>query len=293
MAEEKNKTQTSNLSGEAAMNYLTDTFFSAKARRNTPIITLNEVQRDPIDDANPHNNQGRMMKEKMTSQITTTTRLHKTDDGRMLQKFSYSENINSIIATTNMNLYKERTSSGNVKIGTFTYTETKNGVDSTDNRALLGRIIGTSNEKSFTYGKLDDSPRDARVVWRFAQGRTVVIYADGLKILGTVGKDMQGLEKFDCNCYKMGDKELLEYLSGNFGGTSFAGNLHPIKDKEEAFIEEGFCVLCLDEKRTHILWPCSHVCLCASCAELLLRSKNMCCPLCRRNILYIGGLMKI
>jgi hypothetical protein len=50
--------------------------------------------------------------------------------------------------------------------------------------------------------------------------------------------------------------------------------------------EGQLCVACLSEPRDTLLAPCRHVCLCASCAQQLVRvaaSRNevLRCPLCR------------
>ena len=51
------------------------------------------------------------------------------------------------------------------------------------------------------------------------------------------------------------------------------------------------CVICLTDPRVIAVYPCRHMCLCASCAEVLPSQGNK-CPICRRPaamLLYIDG----
>jgi hypothetical protein len=41
------------------------------------------------------------------------------------------------------------------------------------------------------------------------------------------------------------------------------------------------CVICLEASNTHMLYPCAHKCVCESCGNELLRTKQA-CPLCRK-----------
>ena len=47
--------------------------------------------------------------------------------------------------------------------------------------------------------------------------------------------------------------------------------------------ESADCVICLTNKRTHAIFPCRHVCLCADCAVMLREQTNR-CPICRRMV---------
>ena len=47
--------------------------------------------------------------------------------------------------------------------------------------------------------------------------------------------------------------------------------------------ESPDCVICLTQKRTHAIFPCRHVCLCADCAVMLREQTNR-CPICRRMV---------
>ena len=46
--------------------------------------------------------------------------------------------------------------------------------------------------------------------------------------------------------------------------------------------DEGFCVVCMAEERTHLLVPCGHKCLCEGCATMREWTE---CPICRAAVL--------
>lgn len=45
-------------------------------------------------------------------------------------------------------------------------------------------------------------------------------------------------------------------------------------------LPDGECCVCLDKQSTHAFVPCGHLCVCSSCAELLMRVDAK-CPYCR------------
>ena len=45
-------------------------------------------------------------------------------------------------------------------------------------------------------------------------------------------------------------------------------------------LPDGECCVCLDKQTTHAFVPCGHLCVCSSCAELLMRVDAK-CPYCR------------
>ena len=51
---------------------------------------------------------------------------------------------------------------------------------------------------------------------------------------------------------------------------------------EEREADNFECVVCMDEKKTHIILPCGHYCVCAKCAASLTQ-----CPVCRKGIQQI------
>ena len=53
--------------------------------------------------------------------------------------------------------------------------------------------------------------------------------------------------------------------------------------KKEKFEEEMLCVVCQYEKKTILLQPCNHLCLCHDCVEPVL-ADNRICPMCRKHV---------
>jgi len=43
------------------------------------------------------------------------------------------------------------------------------------------------------------------------------------------------------------------------------------------------CIICMDNERTHLFEPCSHLKCCSGCAQRIIADKQ-CCPVCRHNI---------
>ncbi len=56
-------------------------------------------------------------------------------------------------------------------------------------------------------------------------------------------------------------------------------NVKPKVDKMESQDDSMSCSVCLAEKKSILLLPCKHVCLCSGCGE-----KVSDCPLCRTKI---------
>ena len=53
--------------------------------------------------------------------------------------------------------------------------------------------------------------------------------------------------------------------------------------KKEKFEEEMLCVVCQSVKKTILLQPCNHLCLCVNCVEPVL-GQNRICPMCRKYV---------
>ena len=49
----------------------------------------------------------------------------------------------------------------------------------------------------------------------------------------------------------------------------------PLPDRASAAVgeeeEDSSCVVCMDDECTHVFVPCGHVCVCATCAEAVMR----------------------
>lgn len=54
------------------------------------------------------------------------------------------------------------------------------------------------------------------------------------------------------------------------------------------------CVICLENKKSCVLLPCSHLCLCAKCSQQCTRqgslSGEMVCPICRTTVTCIRAV---
>jgi len=48
--------------------------------------------------------------------------------------------------------------------------------------------------------------------------------------------------------------------------------------------EEVQCVVCMDERKQHVMMPCMHMCVCGVCAQRLLDAQTPLCPVCRTPV---------
>ena len=53
--------------------------------------------------------------------------------------------------------------------------------------------------------------------------------------------------------------------------------------KESENDDEEVCVVCLDNKKTHAFNPCGHMCVCKTCADIIIQSDSN-CPMCRISV---------
>jgi hypothetical protein len=51
--------------------------------------------------------------------------------------------------------------------------------------------------------------------------------------------------------------------------------------------EETMCVVCMDAAKDRAVRPCMHVCVCETCAQLLMLERTPRCPVCREPIQHI------
>jgi hypothetical protein len=51
--------------------------------------------------------------------------------------------------------------------------------------------------------------------------------------------------------------------------------------------EETLCVVCMDAAKDRAVRPCMHVCVCETCAQLLMLERTPRCPVCREPIQHI------
>ena len=94
-------------------------------------------------------------------------------------------------------------------------------------------------------------------------------------------------------------------MAGPMGGTPYVTPTAPLPTAPPAFVpasaskqtpgtcdrknstseDDNTCIYCMDKKRSHIITPCGHQCLCADCAPMF--KPGMGCPLCRDSIVSI------
>ena len=55
---------------------------------------------------------------------------------------------------------------------------------------------------------------------------------------------------------------------------------HLIEEQLTLEVEQNLCVICQSEKKSILLLPCRHLCLCQNCSNKVVVG----CPLCRKNI---------
>ena len=69
--------------------------------------------------------------------------------------------------------------------------------------------------------------------------------------------------------------------AGGAGGTAAAEGAHRSAGAARgAAGDETECCVCMDGRKTHILMPCRHVCVCAGCASVIMAGSKA-CPMCR------------
>jgi E3 ubiquitin-protein ligase MGRN1 len=52
-------------------------------------------------------------------------------------------------------------------------------------------------------------------------------------------------------------------------------------------VEETLCVVCMDAAKDRAVRPCMHVCVCETCAQLLMLERTPRCPVRREPIQHI------
>ena len=48
--------------------------------------------------------------------------------------------------------------------------------------------------------------------------------------------------------------------------------------------QEALCVVCMDERKQHVMVPCMHMCVCEACAQRPLDAQTPHCPVCRTPV---------
>ena len=57
-----------------------------------------------------------------------------------------------------------------------------------------------------------------------------------------------------------------------------------VTEAASAVEDETQCVVCMDERKQHVMMPCMHVCVCSTCAQRLLDAQTPHCPVCRTPV---------
>ena len=52
---------------------------------------------------------------------------------------------------------------------------------------------------------------------------------------------------------------------------------------KESKDDDEVCVVCLDNKKTHAFNPCGHMCVCKTCADIIIQGDSN-CPMCRISV---------
>ena len=47
--------------------------------------------------------------------------------------------------------------------------------------------------------------------------------------------------------------------------------------------ESDECVICMDQRKTHTMVPCGHICVCQACADWIT-AEGEACPICRAPV---------
>ena len=69
---------------------------------------------------------------------------------------------------------------------------------------------------------------------------------------------------------------------GGAGPSAAVGGLSP---SSSPHLLDPNCVICLDERKSVLLLPCSHLCVCEGCADRSFAGAQMDrCPLCRAEV---------
>jgi len=57
-----------------------------------------------------------------------------------------------------------------------------------------------------------------------------------------------------------------------------------VTEAASAVEDETLCLVCMDERKQHVMVPCMHVCVCEACAMRLLEAQTPLCPVCRTPV---------
>ena len=70
-------------------------------------------------------------------------------------------------------------------------------------------------------------------------------------------------------------------------GSSVEANAAGAAECSGTLAQEDECVVCMENKASHIFYPCGHLCVCSSCADAIRDSETFDCPICGGNALDV------
>jgi hypothetical protein len=66
--------------------------------------------------------------------------------------------------------------------------------------------------------------------------------------------------------------------NNNNGPLILDSTSEPVAAPLNTYVTSTVCVVCLERTADHVVIPCGHLCLCGDCAQKVVASKSVCCP---------------
>jgi len=92
---------------------------------------------------------------------------------------------------------------------------------------------------------------------------------------------------FDSKLKGMKNKQkfFLGYRHKDCGHCSLWTQKTNISETTKSPFDLGICIICMEEKKSHVFVPCGHVCVCDACSLRTIQ-RNDGCPVCRGNVTH-------